>query len=440
MVKKINMLNQYQKDINFLESLSNVPKQNYLLGQGDRSVYILRLRKFLSLIGNPEKKLKFIHITGTSGKGTTVKILESLMTDAGLKVGSYTSPFATTSIEKISIDNKLISPPELHRILENKIKPALDKYLLKFTNDPISYFEAWLAIALLYFENKKCDWVILEAGLGGEHDATNVIANPKITAITNVGLDHTDILGDTREKIAKDKAGIIKKNSLFLSTEKKPKLLKIFKNACRKKSAWFIKPNNLIKNYRIKGYFSTKRQLDNLNLALNILEVIKVAPKNPETVINNFQLICRQEIVQNNPLIILDGAHNKDKLSNLLNFVGQQKYKKLHLIVGFAFNKKNDAPLKKLLKISDRVYLTRFLNAARKSADLRRLYKIGKKTRPRLAINIYNDPHQALTNALKLAKKDDLILVAGSFFLTGELRKKWISEEYILKHLKLDKR
>lgn len=433
------MNTQYQQDINFLEGLSNVPRQNYLLGQGDRSLYIERLKNFLSLVGSPEKKLKFIHIAGTSGKGTTTKLLEALITSAGLKAGSYTSPFASTSIEKISVSNKLISVQELHEILEKQIKPALDKYLLKFKTDQISYFETWLAIALLYFEKQACDWVVLEAGLGGQHDATNVIENPKVTAITNIGLDHTEILGDTRSKIAKDKAGIIKKNSIFISTEKNKKLLNIFKNTCRQKSAWFINPNNLVKNYKTKGYFSTKRQLDNLNLVLNILDIIKIKPPHSQKIINNFGLTCRQEIIQTKPLVILDGAHNQDKLSNLLNFVRDQKYKKLHLIVGFAFNKKNDTALRRLLKVSDQVYLTRFLNPGRKSADIRKLYKISKGVK-KGALHIYNDPYQALEIALKSAKKDDLILVAGSFFLAGELRKKWISEEYIINHRKLDKK
>ena len=429
----------YQKDIAFLEGLANIPKTTYLLGPSDKSVFIKRIEKFLSLVASPQNDLKFIHIAGTSGKGSTVKLLESLIADAGSKVGSFTSPFATTSIEKISINNKLISPKDFHDILENEIKPALDKYVLKYF-DPISYFEAWLVIALLYFKKQKCNWVILETGLGGLHDATNVIKNPKITAITNLGLDHTHILGKTKTKIAKDKAGIIKKNSIFLTTEKNKKLLQIFKNVCRKKQAWFIENKNLAGEYIADNYFSTSKQKENLNLALNILDLIKVSPKNTQKIISNFQLSCRQEIIQKNPTVILDGAHNADKINNLINFVEQQKYKKLHLIIGFAENKDIAPPLKKLLAISNHVYLSRFLIGERKTASLRELYKKSKKIAPRMPINVFNDPHQALDKAMQKANKNDLILITGSFFLTGELRKKWVSEEYILKTLKLDKR
>lgn len=431
--------NQYKKDIAFLESLSNIPRQNYLLGAGDRSLYIKRLEKFLSLVGNPQKNLKIIHIAGTSGKGSTVKVLESLLTDARLKTGSYTSPFASTSLEKISINNKLISSQDLHEILEKQIKPALDKYILKFKTDQISYFETWLAIALLYFAKEKCDWVILEAGLGGQHDATNIVPKPKITAITNIGLDHTEILGNTKSKIAQDKAGIIKKNSIFITSEKNPQLLKIFKKVCHKKQAWFIPPKNLIKDYTLSGYFSTPKQKENLNLALNILDILKIQAKNTTQVINKFQLICRQEIINTNPTIIVDGAHNQNKISNLLDFITGQKYDKLHLILSFAFNKDYKKSLNRLVKISNQVYLTRFLTS-RKSADLRSLYKASQKINPQAAIHIYNDPYQALDKALKNARKKDLILITGSFFLAGELRKKWISEEYIVKNRKLDKK
>ncbi|MBU1202436.1 hypothetical protein KKH39_00065 [Patescibacteria group bacterium] len=434
------MPKNYQKDIEFIEGLSNIPRQNYLLGIHDRAHFISRLENFLSLVGSPHKGQNFIHVTGTSGKGTTVKVLESLIANARLKVGSFTSPFATTSIEKISINNKLISPQELHQILENDIKPALDKYVLKFKTEAISYFEVWLAIALLHFKNKKCNWVILEAGLGGRHDATNVIANPKVTAITNVGMDHMEILGNSKSAIAKDKAGIIKKNSIFITTEKNPKLLKIFLSVCKNKQAWYIQPSPLSKNYQLSNYFDTKRQRKNLDLALNILDVLKIKPKNIQSVINSFGLICRQEIISQNPLIILDGSHNGDKLSNLIEFVKKQKYKKMYLILGFGFTKHYKVPLKKLIPLANKIYITRYLISGKKTADLKKLKIASQKISPKTPINIYHDPYQALESALKSAKQSDLILVTGSFFLAGEIRKKWVSEEYIIKELKLDKR
>ncbi|MFA6466787.1 MAG: Mur ligase family protein [Patescibacteria group bacterium] len=433
------MFETYKQDIAFLEGLANIPRTGYLLGPKDKSIFIKRVKNFLTLVGDPQKNLKFIHITGTSGKGSTVKVLESLIADAHFKVGSFTSPFATTTLEKISINNKLISTNDFHNILTTQIKPALDKYILKFP-DSLSYFEIWLVIGFLYFKKQKCDWVVLEAGLGGLHDATNVIEKPKITAITNVGLDHTHILGKTKAEIATDKAGIIKKNSIFLTNEKNKKLLKIFASTCRQKKAWLIKNQNLVKNYKTANYFSTIKQKENLNLALNILEILKINPPHVQNIIDNFGLICRQEIMQKNPLVILDGSHNKDKLDNIINFAKLQSYQKLHLVLAFAQNKNYKIPLKKLLQISDNLYLTRFMTSVRKSAELKKLYQASKKINAKLPISLYHDPYQALEAAMSKAKKDDLVLVTGSFFLTGELRKKWIAEDYILKNRKLDKK
>jgi len=426
----------YRQDIAYLESVINMPRREYLLGLADRRIFIERLRKFLALLGHPEKGQNFLHITGTSGKGSTVTILQRFLTDSGAKVGIYTSPFATTSLEKIQINDCLISPLELHAILQKNIKPALDLYLTKYSTEPPSYFEIWLAMALLYFRQNHCDWVVLEAGLGGTHDATNVIVNPRVTAITNIGLDHTDILGNTKLKIAADKSGIIKKGTKFFTAEKSPELVKFFRKKCRQQKAEFVALKNLANRYPTGSYFNTIRQKENLNLALNILKRLKIKSPRAPQIIKNYRLICRQEIIQKNPLVILDGAHNEDKIANLMAFVRKQKYRRLHLIVGFAFSKNWAKPLRRLLAISDYVYLTHFLISERKAASLGRLYRISEKMASSKPKKIYSDPWQALTEAIKKADKKDLILITGSFFLAGELRKKWVSEEYILKNLK----
>ena len=428
-----NLYKTYKDNIDFLESLINQPNKKFLLNINDRKIFVIRLKKFLSLVGNPQNKLKFVHIAGTSGKGSTVSILQELMTSAGHKTGCYTSPYSTTAAEKIKINNKLISATDLNNILHNIIKPALDKYIIKFPTEPISYFETWLALALVYFADQKCDWVVLEAGLGGTHDASNVIPAPAVSAITNNGLDHTEILGNTKEAIARDKAGIIKKSSKFLTTEKNTKLTKIFQKICKTKKAKFIDLKNLVSNYEINNYFDTPRQKQNLNLALNILDILNIKTNNTQEIISNFKLPCRQEIIQNNPLVILDGAHNADKIKNLVEFIYKQSYNKLYLILGFAEDKNTKQALQKILPLADNLYLTRFLVPMRKAANLRDLYNQSKKIK-KINIKIFHDPYQALKTALSKANKQDLILIAGSFYLAGELRKHWISEEKIIKN------
>ncbi|KKP92179.1 MAG: FolC bifunctional protein [Parcubacteria group bacterium GW2011_GWA2_36_10] len=432
MASKINI---YHQDVAWLEGLANIKRKNYLLGPKSRKIFIIRLQKFLDLVANPEKKLKFIHVTGTAGKGSTVNLLQNMLIDAGFKVGSYTSPFATTTIEKFRVNHHLIDPKILHDILNQQIKPALDKYVTLHKTDVPSYFELCTTIALLYAVREKCDWMILEAGLGGRHDATNVIPAPVVSAITNIGLDHTEILGPTKKDIATDKAGVIKKSSYFLTSETDQKLVNIFKKTCAKKRAKFIALKNLAQNIKGGQYFSTPKQKTNLNLVLNILEVLNIQPKNPQEVINNFHLICRQEIIQTNPRVILDGAHNVDKLNNLIEFIKTQKYQKLHLIFGAAEDKHYLPALKKLLPQVDFLYLTRFDNPFRKSASLKTLFT-QCEILTTIKISVWHDSQLALESALKNAKPKDLVVVTGSFFLAGSLREHWIDEEQITQKLK----
>lgn len=423
-----NILEQYHKDIQFLESLSNTTSTFFTeYKKIGKDKALLRLKRFLKLLGNPDKGLQYIHIAGTSGKGSTVKILEALISSTNVKVGTFTSPFATTSLEKISVCGVLINPESLHNIVENKIKPTLDDYIEKYNSDLPSYFEVFFALALLYFKEQKCKLVILEAGLGGTYDATNIIEKPKVTTITNIGLDHMRILGNTKEKIAHDKAGIIKKGAYFFTAETNPALIKIFKAKCKREGARY---RELIKTPKkdYGAYFSTKKQKQNLELAFSILDVLKIKPKNTKKITREFKLPARQEIIQNNPTVIIDGAHNDDKLKNVAEFVKKQNFKKLHLIFGVAEEKKYEKGLKELLAISNRVYLTRFLLPFRKAEDLRKLKRICKKYFHK-EIQIFLDPRMALSTALKEADKNDIILITGSFFLAGELRKYWIPEE-----------
>jgi len=426
------MFEQYYQDIRWLESLQNMPRSERLLRQGESKIFLQRLEKFLALVGNPHTKSKVIHIAGTAGKGSTTKILHDLIAAAGYKVGAYTSPHSTVAIEKVIVNGQFISPAELHAMLRDIIKPAFDKYL-KLYGEPISYFETWTVIALLYFVQKKCDWVILETGLGGTHDSTNIIPRPIVTAITNIGLDHMEILGNTKEKIARDKAGIIKKGCYFLTSEQSLKLKKIMQTQVRKSGAKYVELKNLTAGLKLRGFFSTGRQQKNLNLALNILETIKIKPVMSQKLINNFRFICRQEIVSRKPLVVVDGSHNPDKLKSLLKFVESLKYNNLYLIVGFAQDKHFESTLKQLLPLAKQIYLTRSLVVQRKTADLHQLLKFANKYTSKKT-SLYSDPWDALGAVLPQVKKNDLLLITGSFYIAGELRQHWISKDFMLKN------
>ena len=408
--------NKYFEAARYLDSLVNLPIKDYLLDKKDRSFYIDRLKWFLNSLNNPHHGFKYVHITGTAGKGTTAATVHQILALAGKKVGSYYSPHPTTAIERIKVNDKYISPDDFADLME-VIKPKMDWAYKKSPYGRPSYFETFLTMAFLYFKKTKCEYAVLEAGLGGTYDATNVIKKPLITAITNVDYDHLDVLGKTLTKIAADKAGIIKKGSIFLTAEQRPHLLKIFSARCKKLKVPMIK----VKTEGDGNNFLAKAIAGQLNISESIINQ-KYEIKSP----------CRFETVQKKPLVILDGAHNPIKLAYLAERVKAVSRRKLNVIMAMSANKDLPASLGKIVPLADKLILTRFLTIKRRSAYIEDLTRLSKKINKNLPIKTYLDPWQALKAGLKMTKPGDCLLVTGSFFLAGELRTHWIPEEQIL--------
>ncbi len=420
----MNKFKRYYSAVNFLEGLNNLPLEgDYMIDPHHVDVYLKRMRYFLNLIGNPDKNFKYIHIAGTAGKGTVTNMVHEILRTSGKKVGSFTSPFVTTSIEKIKVRDKYVHPNEFADIVDY-LKPYIDKAYTDCPYGRPSYFEIFLAISLVYFHKQKCEWVILEVGLGGRYDATNVIEKPVISAITNIDYDHTELLGKTLKKIAYDKAGIIKKGSAVFTTEQRSSLLKIFNDICNEKGAsLFALPKK--SNY----------QEYNNELATSIAKHIKISDKHINQGIKKARLMCRFEIMSNKPIVVLDGAHNRSKIKTTILNLKKLNFNKLHLIIGIADNKDHISILKQIIPQVDRIFFTRFQNKDRKCAHPKELLaKSLQYFKKEAKSKIYLDSKDALLNVLKIAKFDDLVLVTGSFFLTGELRKYWYLEEWILKN------
>ncbi len=418
----MNNFERYYDAINFLEGLSNLPLNgDYMVKQRHVGVYLKRMRYFLSLIGNPDKGIKYIHITGTAGKGTVTSMIHEILQVSGKKVGSFTSPFVTTSIEKIKVGNTYIAPGELADIVEY-LKPFIDKAYLDGPYGRPSYFEIFLAIAFMYFKQQKCEWVVLEVGLGGRYDATNVIEKAVVTAITTIDYDHTHILGKTLRKIAYDKAGIIKGGSLFFTAEQRPALIKIFTKICNEKK---VKLNQITRQINYKEY--------NKALASAIAKSIGISEQHITKGVAIARLQCRFEVIQKRPFVVLDGAHNRSKIRSTIVNLRDIKFDRLHLVVGMAENKDETLILNQIIPHADKVYMTRFQIKDRKCAHPKELTKIsGKYLKKSAQIETFLDPNQAFAKAMSEAKEEDLVLVTGSFFLAGEIRKKWFSEQWIL--------
>lgn len=422
----MNTHTQYFNAVQFLEGLQNLPLQgDYMIDAHHEDAYLKRMRYFLKLLGNPDKKLHFIHITGTAGKGSVTNMIHEVLHAAGKNVGSFTSPHIASSIERIKVKNLYISPEEFAAIVEY-LQPFIDKAYHEGPYGRPSYFEIFLAIALIYFQQKNCEWVILEVGLGGRYDATNVIEGSIISAITNIDYDHTELLGKTLKKIAHDKAGIIKPGTTFFTTEQNKSLIKVFNEICTETN---VPLNQLPPQENYQKY--------NEELTTAITKKLKIEERYIQQGIKKSRLMCRFEIMQTSPTVVLDGAHNRSKIRATINNLEKLNFEKVHLIIGIANNKNHRAILKEIIPHADTIIFTKFKNINREAAHPNELLKecveyLKKNVKPEICL----DAETALTKILKKANTLDLVLVVGSFFLAGELRTQWFTEEYILKNRK----
>jgi len=410
---------KYKNAVKYLETLaSSAHDLQYMKKRTSHPEhYLERTKELFRLLKNPQKGFNYIHITGTSGKGSTVAYLHEILNSAGFKTGAFTSPYCATSIEKIKCQNKFISPYEFSRIT-SQIKPIIKKMEKEYKYGRPSYFEIFLAIAILYFKKTKCDWVILEVGCGGKYDASNIIES-SISAITNIGLDHEHILGKTKQKIAKEKAGIIKPGSHFFTTEKDRGLLDMFKKICKNKKAKFHKISP-------KGKFQTA----NKSLAQAVARHIGISKNVIKKSISKTNLPpCRFEIVQKKPIVILDGAHNPDKIKSVVHSLKNLTYGKLYIIFSACITKNAEKMIKQISPLAHEIIFTEFEASSRQSYSAEVLSRIaGKLTNKRAQPRA----QKALLYVLGKMKANDALLITGSFYLTGKLRKNWISEEKML--------
>jgi len=357
------------------------------------------MRVLLKKLNNPEKKLKCIHVAGTNGKGSVCAMISSILQDAGYKVGMYTSPHLKKFNERIRINNKLISDKD---IVNYYLK--IKKYVTNQT-----FFEITTAMAFLYFKEKKVDFVVLETGLGGRLDSTNVIT-PLISIITNVGIEHSEYLGNKIEKIAYEKAGIIKENVPVVTASRGIALATIKKISNKKNSKLYTVSKKTIE-YKIalKGEF----QKQNASIAIKTIETlnknIKINKKNIINGLKNTKWPGRFQFVNKN--ILIDCAHNPNGFKTLFNELKNINYNKLILVIGFS-DDKDIRTISKIIK-SNKIILTKSNNE--RAVEPKTIKKYFNKP------IIINNPKKALKYAKNIATKNDLILITGSIFLVGEL-------------------
>ena len=356
------------------------------------------------IIGNPQNKLKFIHVAGTNGKGSVCNFLYNIYQKAGYKVGLFTSPHLIDFRERIVVGEKEIS--------KEYIVDFYNQNLERFKEINPSFFEWSTALAFSYFEDSKTEINIIETGLGGRLDSTNIIM-PELSIITSIGMDHASILGNTIEKIAKEKAGIIKDNTpTLLGSEMVQE--SIFKEICNLKNSKLYKaeintkhPESSLPNYQIKNWNTAKKATEILQNKFKI-GALKNEPQKFLTIKGRWQ------IVEKNPLIILDIGHNEQCLIELRNQLKKENFNKLFLIVGFSKDK-DTSTLLNLLPKAETYYFTKSSND--RSIDPEILKTKFNKEDSRVC----GDYKEAFEEAKKEAKREDMVLITGSAFLIGDI-------------------
>ena len=372
------------------------------------------MKKLDKQIGKPHGSFKSIHIAGTNGKGSTAHMIASIVQTAGYKTGLYTSPHLLDFRERIKVNGLKISKDEVVEFIS-----VYKKY---FEDEKLSFFEMTVGLAFWYFKKKQVEYGIIEVGLGGRLDATNIIA-PVLSVITNIGLDHTQFLGNTHADIAREKAGIIKSKTPVVIGSRDKKTEKIFLEVAKNLGAPIYFNEDSINKFRtdLKGTYQSKN-IQTAILALNCLPQVnfekKIIQQGLLNVISNTGIMGRWQSVNSSPQVILDVAHNKEGLTMIreqLNFI---EYGRLYLVMGFVQGR-NVAELLSLFP-NDAYYYLSSPNIARalKINELKKQLKDSS-----LKITYTKSILKAYENALLSAKPQDLILVLGSTFAVSEVLK-----------------
>lgn len=418
--------------MNYKQSISWLDSHNqFVIKLG-----IERIRKILNKLDKPQNNYKTIHVAGTNGKGSVCQYISSILQKAGYKTGLYTSPHLIDFSERIKVNNKCISKEELTKIIK-KIRPIIEE----IKNEKPTYFEITTAIAFEYFKQKKVDIGVIEVGLGGKYDATNII-KPMVSVITNVTLEHQNILGKTIEEIATQKAGIIKKETTVVTATKKTALNIIKKEALEKNSPliivskknWkrrFVSPQKQFfdiktnhNNFEIETIILGEYQGENISICISAIEELQKQGMNitKKDIINGIKYVsneARLEIIQSNPFIIIDGAHNVDAIKKLSKTITKDfNYNRIVLVFGILKDKNIKKILRILTPISDEIILTQ--PSINRSADGKYLESIVKKIDDNKKTIVIKNVEDAIKKSIILSSKKDLILITGSLHTAGE--------------------
>lgn len=405
--------------------------------RGTKNPSLNAMQYFIDKFNNFEKNMKFIHIAGTNGKGSCTEIISNILEKQGYKVGKFLSPHLIRYNERISINGREITNKEMSDIIK-ELQPLIEDYNKK-EDVNITLFELETTMALLYFYRNNVDFVVLETGLGGLYDCTNIITKPLVSIITSIGYDHMHILGDTLKEIAVQKAGIIKNNSYTVIFEQEPIIDKVFVDECQKKNnILYIVKEKDISNYRFDENYQYFKYKDINDLCINLkgkvqiknasicIEAINIINKcgyevNADSIREGLKTIIhrgRMEQLNDKPRIIYDGAHNEPAIKNLLDMVkNYYSSSKRVYIVSILGRKDYKKMLELLSKDKDATFILTSGNDVDRYATSDELYECMKEYVEENKINKEN-LEDAIKNAMK-GENDTVNFIIGSFYVYG---------------------
>lgn len=382
----------------------------------------------LEKLGSPHKKLKFIHIAGTNGKGSTTSYIADILTANGYKTGKYISPYVYSFTERIQINNREISESDLAKYT-TAVKDAIEKYGLSPTE-----FEVVTAIGMLYFCEQKCDYVVLEVGMGGRFDATNVIPAPEVAVITSISIDHTQYLGSTVAEIAFEKCGIIKSGSKVVAYADNPgDAVAVIKKTASEKDVPLVIPDknsvNILSQSIVGTDFTYNGDFYHINMlgahqvynAVSAIETAKLLGISDEKIKEGISATVfkgRLEIISQNPTVILDGAHNFSGITQLKDaLVTYFKGKNIVLVMSMLKDKEYEKCIAHISPIASAFIATEADNprkaSAQEIADVAKKYIKTVCTEP--------DVNKATSLAKSICGTDGVVCVCGSLYLLGSV-------------------
>ena len=373
---------------------------------------LTNISAFCGVLKNPQNKFASIHVGGTNGKGSTSHIISSILQEAGYKVGLYTSPHLKNFTERIRINGEEVSRNFVVDFITN------NKHFLE--TQQLSFFEMTVGLAFAYFATQNVDIAIIEVGLGGRLDSTNII-HPEVAVITNIGYDHMQFLGDTLPEIAAEKAGIIKQNTPIIIGEKQDAVRDVFVQKATQMNADIYFASD--KQYDYESDLLGSYQEKNMSTAIHAVNVLKgyVISESHiihglKNVVQNTNFKGRWQILQHKPLVICDTAHNREGLSYVMNQLASLSFNKLHMVLGVVNDKKLDDILT-LFPVKATYYfckpnIPRGLHEVDLQSSAENFHLVG---------DAYDSVHEAYLKAISDADIDDVVFVGGSTFVVAEV-------------------